>query len=360
MTPPKGVTNPTQFETIVSGTFKYKDVDCSTVTTAQLTSMGSSVVISTKALACTDPLTPANCAVTSDATCTEDRRKLVRVRPSERRLATDSLEVAFNITVASYCQSGDCSGIQDIIDSVEAIVKAKIAGTTIVADLVTAYSSILASATAPQAITYSKVIVPMLEDFLNWYPDWHGGTNACRNDGEYPFYMSRQGSYFRSTLKDCCEYYYGWAYNECLDLSGGNAADLASNKFYADYGSESCVQDCPKDTSGKNCGGLVEGNWVVTYESASACCKGKFWWIDENVCIGGSTQDQAAIDAANNGSGKYYVDWYAVKCVKDCDKSTGDAECGGLAKTWDHPLFDSANACCSARLAFIDRDECTR
>jgi len=272
------------------------------------------------------------------------------------------LEVLFNITVTSYCQQGDCSDVKGIIDSVEAVIKQNLDSAGTLAALPTAIQQVvsdLSSATISQTATLQKVVVPLLEDLLNWYPDWHGGTNTCRNDGEYPFYMSRHGSYFRSTLKDCCEYYYGWAFNECLGLGGGNTAELASNEFYADYDTESCVQDCPEGTAGKNCGGLVEGNWVVLYSTASECCKGKFWWIEENVCIGESTQNQTAINVANAGSGKYYVDWSVAKCVKDCAKSSTDAACGGLADKWDD-LYSSASVCCSTRLSYVDRDECTR
>jgi len=359
LTAPKGVTDPTQVKIIVPGSIKYTGADCSVFPESSLKTIEAMTVTAFNAVTCSPspPYSSSNCVPTVEATCTEAWRKLVR---GERRLATDTLEILFNITFTSYCQQGDCSDVQDIISSVESKLQvyrdrgdlddfAKISLPYYIPDL----------DSLPATVVLENSIVPMLEDLLNWYPDWHSGTNTCKNDGEYPFYMSRQGSYFRSTLKDCCKYYYGWAYNECLDLGGGNTADLASDKFYANYDAESCAQDCPEGTTGKNCGGLVKGNWVVLYSTASECCKGKFWWTEENVCIGKSTQNQTAIDVANAGSGKYYIDWEDEKCVKDCAKSATDAACGGLANKWD-PLYTSASVCCSTKLAWKDRDECTR
>jgi hypothetical protein len=344
----------------IPGKFAYSGVDCSTITDADITTIQDRTNNSVKADACKAPLDPNKCTVTSKATCNNTRRKLVR---GERHLATDTLDVVFNITVTSYCQSGDCSDVQAIITSVENTVEANLAGsTTGLTGLPTYIQSAvtaLSSATVSVNAVLQDVIVPLLENLLNWYPDWHGGTNTCKNDGQYPFYMSRHGSYFRSTLKDCCEYYYGWALNECLTLGGGNTASLASDEFYADYDHEHCVQDCPTGTTGKNCGGLVEGNWVVKYTTASECCKGKFWWIDENVCIGQSSGNATAIATANAGSDKYYVDWENEKCVKDCAVSTTDAACGGLANKWD-PLYTTADICCSTRLSYIARAQCTR
>lgn len=57
------------------------------------------------------------------------------------------------------------------------------------------------------------------------------------------------------------------------------------------------------------------------------------------------------------GSLKWWVDWSVSKCVKDCPESATDAECGGLKNFWDSSYASSA-ACCSARFAWMDPDDC--
>ncbi|KAL7527040.1 hypothetical protein ACHAXR_001771 [Thalassiosira sp. AJA248-18] len=296
--------------------------------------------------------------------CQTSRRQLVR---GQRNLQTSSLLIEFSTTVTAYCQKGDCSDAQSIIDGIYNTVKLQLdeslnANPDSLAGYINTQlnTNIFASTLAVSStVTFGSVIVPILEDLLKWYPDWNSESNFCKNDGQYPLYMKRQGSYFQSSLADCCKKYYSWAYSKCLELGGGDAGVIATDEFYADYSKLSCVQDCPKDTSGKNCGGLVEGNWVGTYKTAKECCDGKLWWVDENTCIAESTKDASDLNVAQAGSGKYYVHWGEAKCVKDCAETPTDPRCGGLAERWD-PLFDSANSCCSSKLSYIDRSECTR
>ncbi|KAL7532097.1 hypothetical protein ACHAXR_006217 [Thalassiosira sp. AJA248-18] len=296
--------------------------------------------------------------------CQTSRRQLVR---GQRGLQTSSLLIEFSTTITAYCQKGDCSDAQSIVDGIYDTVKLQLdeylnANPGSIAGYINSLlnTNIFTNPSAvSSAITFGSVIVPILEDLLTWYPHWNSESETCKNDGQYPLYMKRLGSYFQSSLADCCERYYSWAYNKCLELGGGDADAVATDEFYVDYSTNSCVQDCPKDTPGKNCGGLVEGNWVGTYKTAKECCDGKLWWIDENSCIAESTKDASDLNVAQAGSGNYYVNWVEVKCVKDCAETPTDPQCGGLAKRWD-PLFDSANSCCSSKLSYIDKSECTR
>lgn len=60
------------------------------------------------------------------------------------------------------------------------------------------------------------------------------------------------------------------------------------------------------------------GAWF--YETLQDCFEIHYGW-NLNECMG----------KAATGSNKYYVDWTAATCVKDC--STG-ADCEGLAESW--------------------------
>lgn len=52
------------------------------------------------------------------------------------------------------------------------------------------------------------------------------------------------------------------------------------------------------------------------------------------------------------GSGVYYVDWYAYKCVRDCPVGSG-FECGGLSdRDWHDEEFADKRSCCSKYVAY--------
>ena len=60
---------------------------------------------------------------------------------------------------------------------------------------------------------------------------------------------------------------------------------------------------------------------------------------------------------------KYYVAWdeYGVgnpKCVKNCVAEASFPECGGLATDWQEK-YKTADICCSEKLSWMDRKDCT-
>jgi hypothetical protein len=77
------------------------------------------------------------------------------------------------------------------------------------------------------------------------------------------------------------------------------------------------------------------GAWF--YETLQDCFEIHYGW-NLNECMG----------KAATGSNKYYVDWTAATCVKDC--STG-ADCEGLAESWEVVgSFSTKEECCHQRL----------
>ena len=47
---------------------------------------------------------------------------------------------------------------------------------------------------------------------------------------------------------------------------------VASNKWYIDWSSLTCKQDCEVSTGG-SCGGLAHETWIIKHESVDACCR---------------------------------------------------------------------------------------
>lgn len=233
-------------------------------------------------------------------------------------------------------------------------------------------------------IKLGDIYSTLLARYTSWYPNWGKNEDTCKNDGHYEVYM-KQGSFIKSTLEDCCNSYYWWTVEECLILGGAHSSNVGSEEFYVDYGSLSCKQSClKKDASAtKNCGGLVP-QWEESFKKAEDCCATKLFWVDQKSCIADSTLNN--LEDSDKGSKKWFVDWSAYKCVKDCVEGTGD-HCGGIAQLWDevsvvvfllllhgickHYLisssnlhspqtFDTSAECCKAKLHWVPHSKCTK
>ena len=179
-----------------------------------------------------------------------------------------------------------------------------------------------------------------------YYPDWEGGTNTCLNDGNNPYYMEK-GSYLKTTLEECCDYYYAW--NPSCIKDGGGTPPAGSSKWYVNYGSQKCVQDCAA-AQGTACGGLATP-WDTLYADEAACCAAKLSSISPGLC-----QANSLANGTYAGTNKWYVDYQKNKCVKDCATST--TGCGGIIEDSATSLYSTAAACCAAKLSYINAGVC--
>ena len=59
------------------------------------------------------------------------------------------------------------------------------------------------------------------------------------------------------------------------------------------------------------------------------------------------------VPATSPASGKYYMNWSKMRCVRDC---YGALPCGGNAEAWDE-TYDDLESCCKDR-NWWDLDEC--
>ena len=108
-----------------------------------------------------------------------------------------------------------------------------------------------------------------------YYPDWARENNGCLVDNEStpaPEYMSATEEWFYETLDICCEKHYGHNLSGCK----GTAAYSGNEKWYRDWSSNKCVQNCATDADTK-CGGLAH-SWDDMYDTQDECCKSRFGW----------------------------------------------------------------------------------
>jgi hypothetical protein len=114
-----------------------------------------------------------------------------------------------------------------------------------------------------------------------YYPDWIGASSSpytCLNDGKEPLYMLNSPAwYLSSTLKECCETHFRFAFKECMGTQ-----DVGTGNWYVKWDSNTCAQDCTIGASNSNCGGIA-GSWEEFFDSKEACCDSKLSWNDNCV-----------------------------------------------------------------------------
>ena len=96
-----------------------------------------------------------------------------------------------------------------------------------------------------------------------------------------------------------------------------------------------CVTDYDAGVSGSTCGGLASHNLEEAgqlYADPLECCKSQLGWIYEEFCVRDSLGNSCYA-----GSRKFYRDPENQNvCVRDCEKSASEPQCGGLVE--DAPI----------------------
>jgi hypothetical protein len=177
----------------------------------------------------------------------------------------------------------------------------------------------------------------------NWYPDWHGKSNQCKND-DAPAYMQKNVGYYEKSLEDCCERYFSWDYYTCTGaLEAAGSLDEIMG-YYPNWGEagtkcSNSVNSMPK---------YMQTNpdiWI--HDDIETCCKNYFGYA-LGECISSSGGEVLT-------SGKWYVNYKRTVCQMDC--INGGGACGGIAHSWDE-LYDSAGECCKEKLFWIPKSDC--
>ena len=122
-----------------------------------------------------------------------------------------------------------------------------------------------------QSLTVLKLITCFC---LQRYID-ETGAKKCKNDGTAPFWWQ----YRYVSQSSCCTSHFNWAYHDCMGTK-----PASSNKWYIDWSSSKCKQDCEKG-AGMSCGGLMPGAWVLLHNSSDACCRAHVLYAVESCVI---------------------------------------------------------------------------
>jgi hypothetical protein len=151
----------------------------------------------------------------------------------------------------------------------------------------------------------------------------------------------------------CCSGKFGWYQQDLCEVLSANAGNGHTQLWYADQGAGVCMQDC--DTAGAaSCGGNPTDFSQPMFADATACCKAKLGWINENTCVAKST---TGANAPTVGTDKWFVNWQTNMCDKDCADGTG-AGCRGIHDGTNVVMHEDPEACCAAHFSWIDKEFC--
>ena len=125
-----------------------------------------------------------------------------------------------------------------------------------------------------------------------------------------------------------------------------------SNLFYVDYQKNGCVKDCDSSGGGA-CGGPPSDGSTQMFTTAELCCKEKLSYVRDVICIANTN------NAAAEGSEEWFVDYQENICVQDCAVDAAKPGCAGVLKDSSTATYASAEACCVAKLGWIDKTSCT-
>ena len=273
-------------------------------------------------------------------------RRLLRTLQDEY----SDVKVEYVVEIESPCNDASCLDAKDVAVAInnqvtEQLTNAVEDGSLIetIAEATSDIAEVIETVTATIEVSPVELSVPSI--FTKWYPEWHGKSNTCLNDGRAPLYMQRDGGYYESSLDACCEKHFSWDSSTCSGNSGNVPIgfypnwDKTETKCLNSTATAATLPDYMRQNSEQ---------WLDN--NIESCCERHFNWA-YNDCInlsGGSTSTAA--------TGKWYVDHQKDICQKDCIKG-GDARCGGLSETWN-TLYEDAATCCKENLSWIVASLC--
>lgn len=191
-----------------------------------------------------------------------------------------------------------------------------------------------------------------------WYVNWsnHACSQDCDTAGNAACKKLSSNAILHDTPAACCKAHVTYVdsalcktASETGVKSDDDAAATSSGKWFADYSSaKRCVRDCPKDAADATCGGAI--NTGTPYDTPVACCAAKFGWYQKDLC---------KVLSESGGEGHtdlFYPNQGEGLCHKDCAGTAG--ACNGRPSDYSQEMYATAEACCTARLGWINKDSC--
>ncbi|KAL3773505.1 hypothetical protein ACHAW5_000502 [Stephanodiscus triporus] len=218
---------------------------------------------------CSYMLAATNASPTTYPTATPTKTPTMRPTPPPTVTATTKpTDTAITTTTTTSTTTATSTIIPGTTTTTPATTTTTIPATTTTTPATTTATTTKATTTTIPAtttttpVTTTTTTTPGTTLNAKWYPD-PSGLTKCNNDGKAPSWMHHK--YDLQTT--CCSSHFSWAYNDCLGVK-----PAPSMKWFIDWSSGKCKQDCEK-TTGVSCGGLVPGAWVALHTSSDACCR---------------------------------------------------------------------------------------
>lgn len=128
-------------------------------------------------------------------------------------------------------------------------------------------------------------------------------------------------------------------------------AVVSQGMWYPDWydGTELCINANATGTAATLPLIFQRGGYTETTQTA--CCQRYYT---------GTAYTHCTADKQGNytGTGKFYVDWSAARCAKDCALSHGNPACGGVLGSGTVTTYADAEQCCAGSLAYMNGEFC--
>lgn len=206
----------------------------------------------------------------------------------------------------------------------------------------------------------------------DWYPAFDMETGGCRNDGNEPLLFQRYEGYLFPSLEECCETYYPWNVEDCLDPSDHDPCYSFMEMYDAQYHTSPERGYFPVwDDDEIYCinvgdppGYMVAFPEAWKHQTREQCCRVNFQFVFEE-CMGDTT-DQPSLNACPDSiveTVDHTMKWYVIyptdsdpECVQDC--STGP-DCHSWPNNYEE-LYESYSVCCENHIWWVENSRCSR
>ena len=338
-------------ETVTIGGSLSVNVDICTYNEAELAAFVAATIATIKDFACTDSNPQDANSEEEDCTaeilyaCGNRQRKLA----SSRELQASPWQIEYQVTETFTCEVAGCTSPADIaaVASIAETVSTTMGNSMESGSFLTLLSTNIVQTSGLDANIVNCLAVwgvteePVTEvgspGTGRFYPDWDYHSGTCLEDGNEPIYMTNDTAFILDSLEECCERYYSWDTNSCMNVKG-------SGLWYADVLNNVCVTDC-ESGEGSTCGGRANVFSDKLYANPRSCCESELAWRFVEFCevsyfsdtvsssflnqylpsfIITSHQAESLKSECYGGTGLYYRgDSAGVDvCVKDCDPAS--------------------------------------
>eukprot|EP00956_Cyclotella_meneghiniana_P038924 scaffold162249_cov20-Cyclotella_meneghiniana.AAC.1 len=156
---------------------------------------------------------------------------------------TSNWQMEYEVTKTLTCAVVSCDSLADLaaVSSVSNSVTALLSSAMSSGSFLTLLSTnLVQSSELDPSIVSCLVVWGLTEDAVvangemgtgRFYPDWIFQSGMCLDDGNEPTHMANDESWLLDSLEECCERYFSWNTNACMNVKGSGLwyADVFNN-----------------------------------------------------------------------------------------------------------------------------------